>query len=252
MNTLFNKHRWMQVMWGVLLIAAGGITILFASLNEQDKVSLAFSISIAIVLFAYGLTVLFSSFLEIREQFFKLELIIGTLIIAGGVVFCLNIDLVEDILVSLIASTLLTFGAVFLVRGIIVNATKLKVWWVPICYIFGVLFIAAGVLALIFKDRCVTVCYIALGAILVLLGAVEVYVAIKRSIELTKVGIEEKNIQKEEKRAEKKNDTKAIKEIDVSKEEEEPVVETVEVVEAEPVVEAVVEEPKEATEEENK
>ncbi len=238
-------------MWGVLLIAAGGITILFASLNEQDKVSLAFSISIAIVLFAYGLTVLFSSFLEIREQFFKLELIIGTLIIAGGVVFCLNIDLVEDILVSLIASTLLTFGAVFLVRGIIVNATKLKVWWVPICYIFGVLFVAAGVLALIFKDKCVTVCYIALGAILVLLGAVEVYVAIKRSIELTKVGIEEKNIQKEEKRTEKKNNTEAIKEIDVSKEEE-PVVETVEVVEAEPVVEAVVEEPKEATEEENK
>ncbi len=81
----------MQVVWGILLFVAGAITLIFAfSNNSEDSntnVSLVLSISLAIVLFAYGLTIIFSSFLELKDGFFKYEIILGAFIVAIGIVF---------------------------------------------------------------------------------------------------------------------------------------------------------------------
>ena len=119
MNSLFNKHRWLQVLWGILLFVAGIITIIFAVTNKGENVSTALSVAIAIVLFSYGLTIVFSSFLELREGFFKYEILIGAFVIATGIVFCMNVDFIKDVIVSLISASLLTFGAVFAIRAIL-------------------------------------------------------------------------------------------------------------------------------------
>ena len=65
MTSLFNKHRWMQVMWGILLAVAGIITIVFTatSSNGASESVLVLSVSIAIILFAYGFAILFTTFL---------------------------------------------------------------------------------------------------------------------------------------------------------------------------------------------
>lgn len=198
MNSLFNKHRWMQVMWGILLFVAGAITIIFAVTNEGANVSLALSVAIAVILFAYGLTIAFSSFLELKDRFFKFEIIIGALIIAVGIVFCLNIDLIKGILVDTISAALLAFGAAFTTRAIIAYVRKLKVWWKPLCIVFATLFLAAGVLCLIFKANVVDACFIVLGVILILVGIFEVYMSIKRAIEASKQAIEQKEVPQED------------------------------------------------------
>jgi len=192
MNSLFNKHRWMQVMWGILLFVAGAVTIIFAATNEGDNVSLALSIALAVVLFAYGLTIIFSSFLELRQSFFKYEIIIGAFVVAIGIVFCLNVKVISEILVNTIAACLLTFGAAFAARAIIAFVSKLKVWWKPLCIALAVLFVAAGVLCLVFADRVTNICFIVFGAVLVIVGVIEVYMAIKRAVESSKMAIEQK------------------------------------------------------------
>lgn len=192
MNSIFNKHRWMQVMWGILLFVAGAITIIFAATNEGANVSLALSIAIAIVLFAYGLTIVFSSFLELKDGFFKYELIIGAFVIAVGIVFCMNIDLLKDIIVSTISASLLVFGTVFAARAIMAFVTKLKVWWIGLCIAISVLLIAGGVLCLIFKEDVVNICYLVLGVVLMIVGIIEIYITIKRAIEANSIGIEHK------------------------------------------------------------
>lgn len=208
MNSLFNKHRWMQVMWGILLLVAGAITIIYTFANEGANVSLVLSVSIAIVLFAYGFTIVFSSFLELKDGFFKYEIIIGAFIIAVGIVFVMNIDLLTGVIVNLIAASLLTFGAAFAARSIIAFVKKLKVWWLGLCIAFAVLFVAAGVLCLIFSDKVVNACYLVLGGILVIVGCIEIYITIKRAIEANSIGIEQKQEVKDEPKKDKKDKKK--------------------------------------------
>lgn len=216
MNSLFNKHRWMQLMWGILLFVAGAVTIIFAVSNEGANVSLALSIAIALILFAYGFTIVFSSFLELKDGFFKYEIIIGAFVIAVGIVFCLNISLLQDIIVSLIASSLLVFGTVFAARVVMAFVKKMKVWWMGLCIVIAVLFLAAGVLCLVFRKDVVNICYFVLGAILVIVGIIEIYITIKRAIEANKIGIEQKEYGTKEK---VKNPAKEKK----NKKEKEPV-----------------------------
>lgn len=216
MNSLFQKHRWMQVMWGILLFVAGAITIIytFANMDQEDtNVSLVLSIALAIVLFAYGFTIIFSSFLELKDKFFKYEILIGAFIIAVGIVFVIKIKLLEEIIVSLIAASLLTFGTVFAVRTIVAFVRKLKVWWIGLCIALAVLFIAGGVLCLIFRNDVVEVSYVVLGGVLVIVGAGEIWLTIKRAMEANNIGIEQKEPVKEEKKDKKsKKDKKAAKE----------------------------------------
>ena len=104
----------------------------------------------------------------------------------------MNIDLLKGIIVSLIASSLLTFGAVFVARTILAFAKKLKVWWIGLCIALAVLFIAAGVLCLIFRDKVVDICYLVLGGVLIIVGAGEIWLTIKRAMEANSIGIEQK------------------------------------------------------------
>lgn len=219
MNSLFTKHRWMQVVWGILLFVAGAITIIFAVNSEDTDVSLVLSIAVAIVLFAYGLVILFSSFLELKDGFFKYELVIGGFVIAVGIVFCLNTDVLKSIIVTTVAVSLLVFGTIFGIRAALILIAKKRVWWTWFAIVLATLFLAAGVLCLIFKEDVVDVCYFALGGILIIVGIMELYITIKRAIEANSIGIEQKDHGNNAKKKEsKKKDKKAKKEKNIDKE----------------------------------
>lgn len=214
MNSLFTKHRWMQVVWGILLFVAGAITIIFAVNGENTDVSLVLSIAVAIILFAYGLVILFSSFLELKDGFFKYELIIGGFVIAIGIVFCLNTEVLKDIIVNTVAISLLVFGVIFGVRVALAFIGKKRVWWVWLAIVLATLFIAAGILCLIFADKVVNICYFVLGGILIIVGIIELYITVKRAIEGNSIGIEQKDYsdsKKEKSKAEKNKKTKKDK-----------------------------------------
>lgn len=212
MNSLFTKHRWMQVVWGILLFVAGAITIIFAiNGDENTDVSLVLSIAVAIVLFAYGLVILFSSFLELKDGFFKYELIIGGFIIAIGIVFCLNTDVLKSIIVNTVAISLLVFGVIFGIRAALALIKKKRVWWIWFAVVLATLFIAAGILCLIFKEDLVNVCYFALGGILIIVGVIELYITVKRAIESNNIGIEQKDYSEPKKEKTKKEKNKKDK-----------------------------------------
>lgn len=183
MNSLFQKHKWMQVMWGILLFVAGAVSIVFTATQKDAAVSISLRVAIAVILFAYGLTILFTSFLELKTKFFKSEMIVGGLVIAVGIVFCIKDGLIEEILVWLASSILLVFGALFLVRGALYVAGKdkrngLKV----LCFIIAALFVAAGVLAIIFDEFSLEICYYVIAAIMMILGVLQIVLTIKRAI----------------------------------------------------------------------
>jgi len=188
MNSLFNKHRWMQVMWGILLFVAGTITIIFTATSEEgaDSVGLVLSICLAVVLFSYGLTILFTSFLEMKDKMFKAELVFGSIILAFAVVFCLKFEKVKDLIVLFAAINLLCFGVVFAVRAILCFTQKIRPVWRVFCIIFATVFIACGVLAIVFENDCLKICYFVIGALLVFTGITETILAIKESIKKAK------------------------------------------------------------------
>lgn len=202
----------MQVVWGILLFVAGAITIIFAVNDGETDVSLVLSIAIAIVLFAYGLVILFSSFLELKDGFFKYELIIGGFVIAIGIVFCMNTAVLKDIIVNTVAISLLVFGTIFGVRAALALIGKKKVWWIWFAIVLATLFIAAGVLCLIFKNDVVNVCYFALGGILIVVGIIELYITVKRALEANNIGIEQKYASNDSKKKDKKKKDKKAKE----------------------------------------
>lgn len=209
MNSLFTKHRWMQVVWGILLFVAGAITIIFAVNDENTDVSLVLSIAVAIILFAYGMVIIFSSFLELKDGFFKYELIIGGFIIAIGIVFCMNTEVLKNIIVNTVAISLLVFGAIFGARAAVVLIGKKKVWWIWLAVTLAVLFIAGGILCLIFSEKVVNVCYFALGGILIVVGIIELYITVKRALEANSIGIEQKDTVKGSKKDKKKKEKKS-------------------------------------------
>ena len=188
MNSLFSRHRWMQVMWGILLFVAGTITIVFTATSEEgaDAVGLALSISLAVVLFAYGLTILFTTFLEMKNKMFKVELIFGAIIVAVAMVFVLKFDIVKNLIVLFAAINLLSFGIVFVVRAILCFTQKIRPVWRIFCIIFGVAFIACGVLAIIFEDKCLEICYFVIGALLIIAAIGQIVLAIKESMNKAK------------------------------------------------------------------
>ena len=240
MNSLFQKHRWMQIMWGILLFGAGAVTLIYTFTNDEANTSLVLSIALAIVLFAYGFTIIFSSFLELKDKFFKYEILIGAFVVAVGVVFVMNIELLQGIIVNLIAASLLTFGAVFTARTIMAFAKKLKVWWIGMCIALAVLFIASGVLCLIFKDKVVNICYTVLGAVLILVGSGEIWLTIKRAMEANNIGIEQKGPAEEVRdnpKKDKKDKKKKKDEEPEAKRQPEPEVFDNDVAEEKPVLE---------------
>lgn len=212
MNSLFQKHKWLQVVWGIMLFVAGAITIIFAVANKGEDVDIALGIAIAVVLFAYGLTVVFSSFLELKDKFFKYEIIIGAFVIAAGVVFSINYKVISNIIVNTISISLLTFGVIFIARAIVSACLKQKVWWMPLCITFAIIFVAGGVLCIIFQDKILNVCYIILGAILAIVGIIQIYISVRRAIEANRPAIENKSKKSSKKskpaKKEKEDETK--------------------------------------------
>ncbi|MCQ2086829.1 MAG: DUF308 domain-containing protein [Bacilli bacterium] len=218
MNSLFQKHKWLQVVWGIMLFVAGAITIIFAFSNEGQDVDIALGIALAVVLFAYGLTVVFSSFLELKDKFFKYEIIVGAFVIVAGVVFSINYKVISNIIVSSISISLLTFGVVFIARAILSICMKQKVWWMPLCIALAVIFVAGGVLCIIFEEKVLNICYIVLGVILGIVGIIEIYITIRRAIEGNRTGIEQKTEAKSSKKKvskKKKAETETKDEQDV-------------------------------------
>lgn len=182
MNALFLKHKWLQIIYGTLLLVAG-ILIIVMSINQPESITIWISVIFAIGLFIFGACSIMAGVFTLEKKFFNSLFIVGSLSIAFGVVLCTlaagkDTDLMGNLIKVFFSVMLLAMGAVECGEAAAMIYFKRSKFAIAIFFVLGALFIAAGVLTLIFWDNIIKVVYAILGGLIALLGLFEMVVGV--------------------------------------------------------------------------
>lgn len=173
MKSLFNKYIWLQFILSILLLFAGALIIAFAIKDGNDGTILikGLNIIVAIILFLFGLFAIVASFAFEPNRVITNGIVYGSASIAMGVVLCTDRLILLDYLVYLLAIFFIVIGAIEIIKGIILLVKKAeKKLIVIISMILGALFIAGGILSIIFSDKVRLVFCIIAAVLLVIIG----------------------------------------------------------------------------------
>ena len=202
MKKLFSKYAWLQLILSILLLFGGTLIIVFAFNDKENVLKLALNVIAAVILFLFGGFAILTAFLFERKSTISYAIVYGSASIALGVFLCMNKLVLLEYLVYLLAIFFIVIGAIELIKSIIMTIkVKPQVYILVLAYTFSVLFIAGGILSLIFSDKVqIAFCVIA-GVLLFLLGVYELVEGIKEMIAQVKG---QQNRQKPVKRSKKK------------------------------------------------
>ena len=212
MKSLFSKYVWLQLILSILLLFGGAVIIAFAINNNTEVLENALNIVVAVILFLFGLFAILTSFIFETKKYITISLIYGSASIALGVFLCTKQLMLLEYLIYLIAIFLIVVGAVQLLKAILltIRKEKDKLALIIITYILAVLFIAAGILAIIFRDNVRNalniVASIIVGVLLLLAGGWELYLGIKAIINRNKNGAPKVKNNKKNKKEEPVNE----------------------------------------------
>ena len=137
----------------------------------------------AVILFLFGLFAIVASFAFEGDRIISNGIIYGSASIAMGVFLLIKEFLLLDYLVYLLAIFFIVVGAIELIKAIILVIKKSnKTVAIIFAFIFAVIFITGGILAIIFKENVrIAFCIIA-GVIIFLVGAYLMFTGIKEMI----------------------------------------------------------------------
>ena len=185
MKSLFSKYVWLQLILSILLLFGGAVIIAFAINNNTDVLENALNIVVAVILFLFGLFAILTAFVFETKKYITASLLYGSASIALGVFLCTKQLMLLDYIIYLIAIFLIVVGAIQLFKAILLTVKKQKdqLALIIITYVLAVLFIAAGILAIIFRENLKTGLNIAasiiVGVLLLVAGGYELYLGIK-------------------------------------------------------------------------
>lgn len=234
MKSLFTKYIWLQFILSILLLFGGALIIAFA-IKDNDGALLENGLNIiaAIILFLFGAFAILASFAFEANKVITNGLLYGSACIALGVFLCMKEAILLNYLVYLLAIFFIVIGGVELIKGIILVVKKYpKLIGVIITFVVAAIFIAGGILALIFHDDVkIAFCIVAgalifaAGAYLLVLGVIDIVGHAK--INSNKPARRSKNkgkpkndAQKNEVVVQEEPQEQEIKEIDFTKKEE--------------------------------
>lgn len=209
MKTLYYRHKWMQILFGVLFLAAGILIIVFA-LNNNDNISKWLSIVLAIGLFIFAASSIFSGIFSLKEKYFDPGFIIGDICIAIGVVLIVFPTMIGDFIVIFVGTLLTTIGTVFLGEAVAMIFFRRPKFSIASFFLLGAVFLALGILSYAFKEDAQTVIYVAVGAIMALVGVVQ---AIFGIVATSKEAKAKRDISEQEQI--KKDDAVDVKEVEL-------------------------------------
>lgn len=233
MKSLFNKYIWLQFILSVLLLFAGALIIAFAIKDfetiknggEAVIITKGLNIIFAIILFLFGLFAIVASFAFEPNKVITNGIVYGSASIAMGVFLCTDKFKVLDYLVYLLAIFFIVIGAIEIIKAIILlvkKAAKLVILIVSI--VIGAIFIAGGILSLVFADKVgIIFCFIAAvlliiaGLYLLVTGIIEVIGGIKGNKE-NKPAKKEKEKKAKEKPVDEEVEYEAPQELDYTAE----------------------------------
>ena len=185
MKSLFSKYVWLQLILSILLLFGGAVIIAFAINNNTDVLENALNIVVAVILFLFGLFAILTAFVFETKKYITASLLYGSASIALGVFLCTKQLMLLDYIIYLIAIFLIVVGTIQLFKAILLTVKKQKdqLALIIITYVLAVLFIAAGILAIVFRDNLKTGLNIAasiiVGVLLLVAGGYELYLGIK-------------------------------------------------------------------------
>ena len=223
MKSLFSKYVWLQLILSILLLFGGAVIVAFAINNNTEVLENALNIVIAVILFLFGLFAILTAFVFETKKYITASLLYGSASIALGVFLCTKQLMLLDYIIYLIAIFLIVVGAIQLFKAILLTVKKQKdqLALIIITYVLAVLFIAAGILAIVFRDNLKTGLNIAasiiVGVLLLVAGGYELYLGIKAIVGKNKTNAPKvKNNKKHKKEEPAPEETKQeeIKELD--------------------------------------
>lgn len=177
MKTLFAKHKWMQLVYGGLLIAAG-IVIIVIALNQEQEISKILSIVLAIALFIYAAALLFTGVFSLKKKYFDLAFIYSVVFIAIGVTLLVNPTMIGQFITIFIATMLCAAGVIEIGEATAMVFFKRPIFFIVAFYLLGAILITLGVLCFSFQDNVQKIIYVASGGILALAGVVELILGV--------------------------------------------------------------------------
>ncbi|MCR4880277.1 MAG: DUF308 domain-containing protein [Bacilli bacterium] len=186
MKTLFAKHKWMQLIYGALLLAAGILVIVFA-INDKDNISKWLSIITSISLFIYAAALLFTGVFSLKEKLFDLAFIYSVVFIAVGVVLLCNQEMIGKFITIFVATLITAMGVVEIGEATSMVFFKRPVFFIVLFYILGAAFIALGVLAFCFQEQVEQIVYVGIGILLCLTAVLELILGFHGLILASKV-----------------------------------------------------------------
>ena len=229
MKTLFAKYKWMQLIYGLLLLVAG-VLIIVAAIKDKTQVSEWLSVIVAVGLFIYSAALLFTGVFSLKKKYFDITFIYAVLFVSVGVCLLCNRDLIDSFITIFVATLITAMGVVEIGEATSMIFFKRPVFFVVLFYILGAALITLGVLAFCFKVS--QIIYVGVGVIMCLtallqigLGIHGLFIARKLSklekenvvdAEVTEVPSDNKEETKEEtKQIEEKKDDEPVDVIDL-------------------------------------
>ena len=185
MKSLFSKYIWLQLILSILLLFGGSLIIAFAVMGKPDVLKDGLNIIAAVILFLFGGFAILATFVFEQNKYFTNGLLYGSACIALGVFLCTKEMILLNYLVYLLAIFFIVTGGVEIIKVIILLTKKDKnVLAIVLTLIIAALFVAGGILALIYRANVeIAFCVIA-GALIFLAGAWELFLGIKAMIDL--------------------------------------------------------------------
>ena len=187
MKSLFNKYIWLQLILSILLLFGGSLIIIFAAMGKMNILEDGLNIIAAVILFLFGLFAIVASFAFEGDKIVSNGIIYGSASIAMGVFLLIKEFLLLDYLVYLLAIFFIVIRAIELIKAIILVVKKSdRRLAIIFAFIFAIIFITGGILAIIFKENVrIAFCIIA-GVIIFLVGAYMLFTGIREMISQAK------------------------------------------------------------------
>lgn len=184
MKSLFNKYIWLQLILSILLLFGGALIVAFAISGKEQILQDGLNIIAAVILFLFGGFAILASFVFESDRVFTNGLLYGSACIALGVFLCTREFILLTYLVYLLAIFFIVVGSIELLRAVILLVKKYPNKVVTVLtFVFAAIFIAGGILALIFRDKVGLVFCVIAGVLLFIAGVFELIFGIKGMIE---------------------------------------------------------------------
>ena len=214
MKSLFGKYVWLRFILSISLLFAGTLIIIFAATNKGNILQDGLDIIAATILFLFGLFAIISSFFFESNSAITNGLLYGSACIALGIFLCTDKFHLLPYVVLLLSIFFVVIGSVELIKGILMIVQKFKnVTYIILTFVFAVLFITGGILAICNQGKATTALCIIGGILLVACGAYQMVVGIR--VMSAKKG--NRNNKPARRSAPKKESQKEVKEIDYTK-----------------------------------